>query len=54
MEEHQLTVSGGLWVSIYYVQGTMLQNLIRTADMMQEIANDINKMKRTCINQLWQ
>ncbi|KAH9066298.1 hypothetical protein EDB87DRAFT_1732891 [Lactarius vividus] len=45
MENHQWMTSGKLWVSIYYDESAS-QKLIMAADMMQQIANDINKIKR--------
>src|SRR6266702_4376819 len=49
MEKHQWTASGRLWVSLGRVWESASQKLIGTADMMQQIANDINKMKRSLL-----
>ena len=49
MEKHQPTASGRLWVSFRRVPESMLPKLIKTTDMMQQIAGDINKMKRSLL-----
>jgi len=49
MAKHQWMASGRLWVSIDCVRESTSQKLIRTADMMQQIAIDINKMKRSLL-----
>ena len=49
MIKHQWTVSGRLWVSSYGVREPASQKLTGKVDMMQEIANDINKMKRSSL-----
>jgi len=49
MAKHQWTASGRLWVSFDGVRELASQKLTRTADMMQQIANDINKMKRSLL-----
>ncbi len=49
MAKHQWTASGRLWVSISCVRESASRKLMRKADMMQQIANDINKMKRSLL-----
>ena len=49
MEEHRLTASGRHWVGFHRAPESMWRKLIRTADMMQQVASDINKMKRSLL-----
>jgi hypothetical protein len=47
--KHQWTAFGRHWVSLYCVQELESQKPITTTDMMQQIANDINKMNRSLL-----
>ena len=50
MERRQWIVSGRFWVRLYCVMGHSCRSLTKVLDTMQQMASDINKIRRSSSN----